>query len=115
MIKIKFLDNNTFLVRNNGGIKYFNKYINIITKKLLYCAIPCFEKNGGWIFNINKLDEIKSYFKNIKYENEYIAPKYQEMGKNMKLQPYDYQKEAINFAIENENALLVLPCGAGDF
>ena len=114
MIKIKFLENNTFLVRNNGGIKSFNKYINIIYSKLLYCAKPNFkDKSGGWIFHYNKLEEVKQAFNDIEYENEYIEPPYKNIGSDMKLQPYDYQKEAIHFAINNENALLVLPCGAG--
>ena len=115
MIKIKFLDDGTFLVKNNGGISYFNEYINIISKKLLYCAKPCTDKFGGWIFNISKLDEVKSYFKDIEYENEFIPPVYDDIGKDMKLQPYNYQKEAIYFAINNKEALLVLPCGAGKF
>lgn len=38
---------------------------------------------------------------------------YEEMGIGMKLQPYDYQKEAIKFGLDNLNVLLVLPCGSG--
>lgn len=116
MVKITFLDNNTFLVNNNGGKEYFNQYINIITNKLLYCAKPYLKDNGGWIFHYNKLDEVKQCFNNnIIYTNKYTPPLYSDMGKDMKLQPYDYQKEAIYSAINNKEELLVLPCGAGTF
>lgn len=37
----------------------------------------------------------------------------EEIGSTMKLQPYKYQKESIRFVLDNKNALLVLPCGAG--
>lgn len=36
-----------------------------------------------------------------------------EIGLSMKLKPYIYQREAIKFVLDNNNALLVLPCGAG--
>lgn len=36
-----------------------------------------------------------------------------EMGKSLKLQPYDYQKETLKFIIDNKEALVVLPCGSG--
>ncbi len=35
------------------------------------------------------------------------------VGDTLKLKPYPYQKEAIEFCLEKEKALLVLPCGAG--
>lgn len=36
-----------------------------------------------------------------------------DIGSTMKLKPYLYQKESIKFVLDNNNALLVLPCGAG--
>lgn len=38
-----------------------------------------------------------------------------DIGKSMKLRPYIYQREAIKFVLDNNNALLILPCGAGIF
>lgn len=113
MIKIKFLDNNMFLVKFNGNIAGFDNYINVITSKLIYCAKPNKDKLGGWIFHHSKLQEVLSYFKDVVYDNEYIPPIYFNMGKDMKLQPYEYQKEAIYFALQNREALMVLPCGSG--
>lgn len=112
MIEITFLDNNQFLVKCAKNYD-FNKYINIIMSKLFYCA--SFNKNGGgWIFPYTKLSEVQTAFHNkVYYNNEYIPPPYFNLGKNMLLQPYDYQKEAIHFAINNFESLLVLPCGSG--
>lgn len=112
MIKIRFLDNNKFLVRYNGNQEDIFKYLAIISKNIYY-AMPNFEE-GGWIFHYNKFNDIIKAFDNkVIYENEYNPPAYITVGKNMKLQPYDYQKEAIYYGVENKNALLVLPCGAG--
>lgn len=112
MIKIRFLENNEFLVRN-GNAKDIFKFLAIISMKLLYYAKP--NLSGGWIFHYNHIERVKSAFHGdeVIYENEYIPPVYADMGKNMKLQPYDYQKEAIYFAISVREALLVLPCGSG--
>ena len=38
---------------------------------------------------------------------------WESMGADMKLQPYDYQKEIIKFCLDAENALITAPCGAG--
>lgn len=113
MIKIRFFDNNYFLMRFNGNQEDIFEYLAIISKELINCGRPNFNGEYGWIFFISNLEKIKSLFNNIVYENEYIEPIYSQIGKNMLLQPYDYQKEAIHFAIERQEALLVLPCGSG--
>lgn len=38
---------------------------------------------------------------------------YRDIGSEMKLPPFEYQREAINFALNRERALLILPCGSG--
>lgn len=114
MIRIRFLENNEFLVRYSGNSKELFSYLAKITTKFIYCAKPNIAKNGGWIFHNSKLQEVLDAFDNkVEYVNEYIPPIYADMGKSMLLQPYDYQKEAIYFAIETKEALLVLPCGSG--
>lgn len=42
-----------------------------------------------------------------------IANPWDNIGEGLKLEPYCYQKETIQFGIENSKALLILPCGAG--
>ena len=52
---------------------------------------------------------------------EYNTPRIRELhkelehiGSTMKLTPYMYQKEAIKFALDKKNALIILPCGSGN-
>lgn len=114
MIRIRFLENNKFLVRYNGNPKDIFSYLATITTKFIYCAKPNIATEGGWIFHYNKLQDVLEAFNHdVVYENKYTPPVYADIGKNMLLQPYDYQKEAIHFAINTKEALLVLPCGAG--
>ena len=112
-ITLKYLKNNQFLIRYNGDRRQFDLYINTIMNKLIYCAKANTDACGGWIFHYSKLEEIKSLFDTILYQNEYLEPDYMSMGQDMKLQPYEYQKEAIYYAINNLNSLMVLPCGSG--
>lgn len=113
MIKIRFLENNNFLVRFNGREEEIFEYLAIITANFLYCSKPNVPREG-WIFHYSKLQEVLYKFNNrVVYENTYTPPVYAEIGKDMKLQPYDYQKEAIHFALKSKETLLVLPCGSG--
>lgn len=114
MIKIKFLDNNIFLVRFNADISLFNVYINIITTVLLNYAKPNLNKEAGWLFKYKHLNKVLTAFNNdVIYENKYVEPPYSNIGSMMKLKPFDYQKEFINFILEKQKALLIAPCGAG--
>lgn len=114
MIKLRFLDNNNFLIRYNGnGDDIFN-YLAIISNKLLPYAKPNIAEDGGWTLHYNNLDKIQSSFDNIVYENNYVEPEYMKMGSSMKLKPYEYQKQAIYYTINNLESLLVLPCGSGN-
>ena len=81
-------------------------YYNFITKRweIDECNLQSFLDNHQDIiisvkYNIPK---IKRYDKEL-----------DNIGKSMKLKPYLYQREAIKFAIDNINSLIILPCGAG--
>lgn len=114
MIKIRFMNNNKMLIRFNGNHKDIFKYLAIISNNIYYCSPNLNINEGGWIFHYNRLNNLlNSFNNNVIYENTYSPPPYINIGNNMKLQPYDYQKEAIYYAINNHKALLVLPCGAG--
>ena len=112
MIVVRYLDNNEVLVRN-GNAKRIFQFLAIISTKLLFYAKP--NLSGGWIFHYNNFSKVLKAFHEfeVEYENEYTPPPYIDVGKSMKLQPYDYQKQAIYFAVNVKEALLVLPCGAG--
>lgn len=110
-----------YYVSFNGKRNQFNDYINIVM------AMPKKEydfENKRWIFDKKEIQKIKAIFK---YEEEKKKPDviknneygkknisgYQDIGKSMKLTPFDYQKEAIKFGLEAKEILIVYPCGSG--
>lgn len=136
MIEIK-PHGDQFLVSFCGKKTEFNAYINKImsVKNKSYD----FESNS-WIFDRDNISLIKKHFGiqdpivPIKNHAAKAAPStlpkkaivpdafqginnsakdYESIGKDMKLKPYSYQKEAIKFCLDQKEALLVLPCGAG--
>lgn len=70
-----------------------------------------------WIIykkNLDKIFKIYPYLKKCScQERKKYSADILNIGKSLKLQPYLYQKEAINFALNNENSLLIFPCGSG--
>ena len=65
-------------------------------------------RSSEWIVSKDHFESIKSKFDYTIKENPWDS-----IGLNMKLQPYPYQKEAIYYALNNTNSLLMLPTGAG--
>ena len=57
--------------------------------------------------------KMKAAIINTEAAGELEVADYDKMGADMKLQPYDYQKKVIKFALDAENALVVSPCGSG--
>ena len=64
-------------------------------------------KLGGW--QVPNLDEVKNIFDLTDEAQE----DNKDMGRNLKYEPYPYQKETIKYCLDHFSALLVLPCGAG--
>ena len=109
MIDLEFLLNNYVKIKYNDDKNYYDHYISILMKNFIKDII---EYQDGWIMRHSCINKLEKYFK-INYLNEYVPPAYMAVGKEMKLQPYEYQKEAIYYGVQNKNALLVLPCGSG--
>ena len=65
-------------------------------------------KNSEWILPKSCLEDVQSNF-----EYELQVNPWDNMGADLKLAPYPYQKEAIYYAINNPNSLLILPTGSG--
>ena len=86
--------------------------INIL-KDVLYDNTVFFNHQlNNWIIYKKDLDKFLLKHKNVKITS-YLEEKLVNIGSNMKLKPYLYQKEAIQFAIDTKNALIILPCGSG--
>lgn len=102
----------TFAGKRHQFNDYINKVMSIEEKDYDF-------ENKAWLFNEDGIKIIKSLFKIpekpsvIPVSTKKDVSGYETMGKNMKLQPYEYQKEAIKYILDTHEALLILPCGAG--
>lgn len=94
-----------FLGDNLSDFNLFHKNIKNIPKEI----IPL--QNGlGYKIHKSYLKELLKAYPNATH----ILNEYDSIGDTMKLSPFLYQKEAIHFAIDKENALIILPCGSGN-
>lgn len=119
MIKVN-QEGSKFYVSFNGKKSEFTSYINKIMS--VEDKDYDFEKKQ-WVFSKDSIEEVYNLFEKKKkatpppiIKNSKPTLVEQDLGtigQSMKLQPYPYQKEAIQYVIDNEESLLVLPCGAG--
>jgi len=126
MIKIEKV-NDQYLVSFAGTKYQFNDYINKIMS--VDEKEYNFEKKC-WMFDDTSIKKVRRLFNldeenskpkrkpktDVIMQNQYsdVAVKdYEDVGKMMKLQPYGYQKEAIKFGLDNQEVLVVYPCGSG--
>lgn len=92
-------DLNTF----HKSIKNLNKTNYLIWSEALDRYILAYK------INKNDLDSLLNIYPNaIKITNSY-----DDIGSTMKLTPYLYQRESIEYGLKTQNALIILPCGSG--
>ena len=87
--------------------------INSVSKEDLNYLF-CLFNSGKIQYNLDNKTWIVSEQIYNELENKFSIDSYFNLGSCMKLQPYDYQKEVVNFILKNKKALTVLPCGAGN-
>lgn len=87
--------------------------INEITKKDMNLLFSNFNNNSIKYNSINNTWKISEELYE-KLKNKFTIDSYLNLGSSMKLQPYEYQKEVVNFILNTKNVLAVLPCGAGN-
>lgn len=95
----------------NISVKYIGDNITDCKEFISYMiSIEAHKKPKGpdWIVSKDHFEDIKS-----KFEYTIKINPWDSIGSHMKLQPYPYQKEAIYYALNNPNSLLILPTGAG--
>lgn len=134
MIELK-LKNDEYYIYFIGHKSKFSDYLNKIVS-IENKRFDIIEK--CWVFPKSSLAEIQRKFPSCAAPQEGSAkpiepvkPKVQlvkkknpqeikhnlvinsSIGQKMKLKPYDYQKEAIQFGIDNINVLINYPCGSG--
>ena len=112
LIGVKKKDNR-YLVWFNGEKDEFNEYLQRImqidNKEFV-------TKSRAWLIDQSELRQLEYHFGTIENKSPNQTKSlegYKEMGKHMKLPPFEYQQEAIKFAYDNKNVLIKYPCGSG--
>lgn len=102
----------TFAGKRHQFDEYINKVMSVEEKDYDF-------QSKSWVFDENGIKSVMALFKLPEKTNAILVSNskdvtgYEDMGKSMKLQPYEYQKEAIKYILDTHEALLILPCGAG--
>lgn len=90
----------------NGDRDGYHKFFNFMMSKE---DIVKLKNKIGWKMPKCYLPELEETFNNV----ELIANPWDHIGEGLKLPPYCYQKETIQFGVNNKKGLLILPCGSG--
>lgn len=114
-IKIQKIFSKRYMVQFIGPKIELHKFLNIVLQdesvyfnffekcwEIREENLDAFMKRYGHLNLLLERNIIKGYDKAL-----------DSIGQSMKLKPYIYQREAIKFVLDNNNALLILPCGAG--
>ena len=104
MIQILKLNNNIGVNHIGNDKEEFLKFFDIIKS----CNAKKDPQTNYFVIDSQYLDLIESEF-----ETETILQPWEDMGADMKLPPYSYQKEAIYFCLNNLNSLIIYPPGTG--
>lgn len=116
-IKLVKLFHKRYRVKFIGQENNLHKYLEIVVHDpFVYFNFS----SGFWEISESNINEFLSSYKDLSIEIEANKPKIvrydkalDEIGLTMKLKPYMYQREAIKFALDKKNALIILPCGSG--
>lgn len=116
-------------VKFNRTIKtfrYFDDFMNIVGNA---SSVKYDVDNDRWLISAYTYDRLSALDEKLFAPKKKVAKKetkvkaldietkkisgYDTMGADMKLQPYEYQKRVIKFAVDTETVLVVSPCGSG--
>lgn len=116
----KFLYAIKFNNEDKSVIKYFDAFADLLAR-LRFKEFDI--KSGEWIITENGYEAFKSLDADLFNQkpmppisvnvSEKIVSNYENIGRGLKLPPYEYQKQLIKFSIDQKNALIVAPCGVG--
>ena len=105
MILIKDKDNNTSFLEYTGNISEKHTVLRVLAQYRDHVKRVNTDK---WIIP----NEIISLLEEECNAERFISP-WKDVGKGLKYEPYEYQKETVFFGSEQESALFLLPTGAG--
>ena len=117
LIKLVKLFHGRYRVKFIGLPENLYKYLEIVVHDpFVYFNFS----NGYWEINECYIKDFVDKYKDLNIEVITKKPKIvkydkalDDIGTTMKLKPYMYQREAIKFALDKKNALIILPCGSG--
>lgn len=114
-----------FNYNNKKNLYHFDKYLKVIgdikDKKYNLQSRSWLVSTEGFL-QLQQLDNklFNRVSKNaiidentIKNNAFYKISNYEDIGKDMKLQPFDYQKRAIKMALDRKNSIIMSSCGSG--
>ena len=103
------------LIKNKDSNTSFLEYTGAICEKHIVLRILARYRNSVKRINADKWiipNEIISLLEEECDVDHFISP-WKDIGKGLKYEPYEYQKETVFFGSEQESALLLLPTGSG--
>ena len=88
----------------------FDRYLLIVNKD-----DSASYRDGGWILSEDSVCKIKEGFNTDSFNISSIssAESEDDIGKELKLSPFPYQRDIIKYCLEKQKAIIVAPCGAG--
>ena len=104
MIQILNLNNNIGVTHVGNNKEEFLRFFDIIKS----CNAQRDSQSNCFVVD----SKFKELFQE-QFETQIIQQPWEEMGADMKLPPFSYQKEAIYFGLNNLNSLMILPPGTG--
>lgn len=117
-LRIERVFNKTYRVKFIGSNEELYNFLKVVVHdKFVYFNFF----NRCWEIREEDLDDFLMLYNNMDISIERRTAAMQDyekslehIGNSMKLKPYMYQREAIKFSLEKENALIILPCGSGN-
>ena len=103
------------LIKNKDSNTSFLEYTGNICEKHIVLRILAQYRNSVKRINTDKWiipNEIISLLEEECNVDHFISP-WKDIGKGLKYEPYEYQKETVFFGSKQESALLLLPTGSG--
>lgn len=103
------------LIKNKDANSSFLEYTGNISEKHTVLRVLAQYRDNVKRINTDKWiipNEIISLLEEECNVERFISP-WKDVGKDLKYEPYEYQKETVFFGSEQESALLLLPTGSG--
>ena len=105
MIHIKTKDASTSFIEYDGTLADKHRLLNILAQFRDNVKRLTTDK---WVVDNRILPLLEEI-----YEVEYFVSPWKDIGKGLKYEPYEYQKETVFFGSEKNSALFLLPTGSG--